>query len=210
MVESTTIVVQSATVSALAGLLGSTTRASVLAWLASHPGERFFVRQLAGLIQQDPANLSRELRRLEKLGILSRTVSGRQTYYEIQTRSPLFPELYGLAVKTMGVAEVLRQALAPLRQKIVLAFVFGSVAAGGISPESDVDLMVVGTASFGEIVSALQRAQEKLGREVNPVVFSPADLRKRLATSASFAEQVLHGPRIHLIGDEDELERLGS
>jgi DNA-binding transcriptional ArsR family regulator len=196
-------------VKALAALLGSATRASVLAWLASHPGERFFVRQLASLVQEDPANVSRELRRLEKLGILSRTVSGRQTYYEIHTGSPLFPELYGLAVKTSGVAEVLRQALAPLRQKIILAFVFGSVAAGSVSPDSDVDLMVVGTASFGEVVNALQGAQERLGREVNPVVLSPAEMRTRLAKSGSFAEQVLRRPRILLLGDENELERLG-
>jgi len=49
----------------LTNLLRSRLRAKVLGWLFSHPDERYFVRQLTGLLKEDSTNISRELARLE-------------------------------------------------------------------------------------------------------------------------------------------------
>ncbi|MBN1189605.1 MAG: helix-turn-helix transcriptional regulator [Dehalococcoidales bacterium] len=61
----------------LPDLLGSRLRAKVLGWLFTHADESFFVRQLTALLDLDSANLSRELARLEKLGLLVSTTSGK-------------------------------------------------------------------------------------------------------------------------------------
>lgn len=111
----------------LAYLLGSRLRAKVLGWLFSHPDERYFVRQLTGLLEEDSTNISRELARLEKMGVLVSTQEGRQKYYQANSECAVFPELRGLALKTAGLANVLREVLAPMASQIAVAFVYGSL-----------------------------------------------------------------------------------
>jgi DNA-binding transcriptional ArsR family regulator/predicted nucleotidyltransferase len=189
-------------------LLGSKLRVKVLGWLFSHPDERYFVRQLTSLINEDSTNVSRELARLEKAGILVSTLEGKQKYYQVNRQGPLFAELRGLIIKTTGVADVLRSALAPAIQRIKVAFVFGSVANGSEGRGSDIDVMMVGRITFGDAVSLLSPAEEKLGREINVVVYPVAEFKKKVREDHHFVRTVLEGEKIFLIGDEGELRRL--
>jgi len=189
-------------------LLGSKLRVKVLGWLFMHPDERYFVRQLTALVKEDSTNVSRELARLAKSGILVSTVEGRQKYYQANRGSPVFSELHGLIVKTAGVADVLRAALEPARGKIRVAFVFGSIAGGGEQRSSDIDVMIVGKISFGDAVELLSAAEEKLGREINAVVYPVAEFKKKVREDRHFVRAVLGGPKIFLTGDEGELGKL--
>jgi uncharacterized protein len=189
-------------------LLGSRLRAKVLGWLFAHPDERYFVRQFTALVQEDSTNVSRELARLEKTGILVSTTEGRQKYYQANRASPLFNELHGLIVKTAGIADVLRSALAPAKRRIKVAFVFGSIASGNERRSSDIDVMVVGSISFGDVVSLLSTAEQKLLRETNAVVYPVAEFKKKVRDAHHFVRTVLEGQKIFLIGDADVLERL--
>jgi len=191
-------------------LLRSKLRAKVLGWLFSHPDERYFVRQLTTLLGEDSTNVSRELARLEKTGVLVLAKEGKQKYYQANRRSPLFNELHGLIVKTAGVADVLRSALAPAMERIKVAFVFGSIASGGERRTSDIDMMVVGRISFEDVVSLLSPAEEKLGREVNPVVYPITEFKQKVKEDHHFVKTVLEGEKIFLIGDEGELARLAK
>ncbi len=194
----------------LGTLLGSKLRAKVLGWLFSHPDERYFVRQLTSLVKEDSTNVSRELIRLEKTGILISTTEGKQKYYQANQESPLFNELHGLIVKTAGVADVLRSALALAQEQIKLAFIFGSIASGNERRRSDIDVMVVGEISFEEAVSLLSPAEEKLSREVNPVVYPVAEFKKKVKEDHHFVKTVLEDEKIFLIGDEGELAKLAG
>ncbi len=189
----------------LASLLGSKLRANVLGWLFSHPDERFFVRQLASLLGEDHANLGRELARLADMGIVVCETEGRQKYYQANRACAVFEELRSLAVKTTGIADVLRDALEALRRDIVVAFIYGSFAAGDHDAESDVDLMVVGNVGFGEVVSAIAPGEPKLGREINPTVYSPDEFRRKVQARHHFLTVVQQGPKTFLIGNEHEL-----
>jgi predicted nucleotidyltransferase len=191
-------------------LLGSKLRAKVLGWLFSHPDERYFVRQLTGLVKEDSTNVSRELARLEKTGILVSTTEGRQKYYQANRESPLFDELHGLMLKTVGIADVLRSALAPAQEKIKTAFIFGSIATGNENRRSDIDVMVIGRVSFEEVVSLLSPAEEKLRREVNPVVYPITEFKKKVKEDHHFVKAVLEDPKIFLIGGEGELTKLAG
>lgn len=196
--------------SPLEQLLGSRLRAKLLGWLLSHPGERYFVRQLAGLLGEDSTNLSRELSRLENLGIVSGTREGQQKYFQADQSSPIYPELRGLVLKTAGASEVLRGALQPLARRISVAFLFGSVAQGSETAASDVDLFVIGDLGLRELVEAVSPLQNQLGREVNPTVYSPAEFRDKVTRGHHFLKAVLQRPKIFLIGDPRELERLAE
>lgn len=189
-------------------LLGSKLRAKVLGWLFSHPDERYFVRQITSFLQEDSTNVSRELARLEKTGILVSTTEGKQKYYQVNRESPLFNDLHGLILKTVGVADVLRSALMPAKNQIKVAFIFGSIASGNERKRSDVDVMVIGKVPFEEIISLLSPAEEKLRREVNPVVYPILEFKKKISMDHHFVKTVLEDKKIYLIGDEIELTKL--
>jgi predicted nucleotidyltransferase len=192
----------------LGTLLGSKLRAKVLGWLFTHPDERYFVRQLTALVVEDSTNVSRELARLEKTGILVSTTEGKQKYYQANRQSPLFNELHGIIVKTAGVADVLRSALIPSIGQIKVAFIFGSIASGDGRRRSDIDVMIVGRISFEDVVSLLTPAEEKLGREVNPVVYPITEFKQKIRDNHHFLNTVLEGDKILLIGNEGELAKL--
>ncbi|MBI2958239.1 MAG: nucleotidyltransferase domain-containing protein [Chloroflexi bacterium] len=189
-------------------LLGSKIRAKVLGWLFSHPDERYYVRQLTSLVSEDSTNVSRELARLEKTGILTVTTEGKQKYYQANRESPVFDELHGLIVKTAGVADVLRSALAPAQQRIRVAFIFGSFASGQESRRSDIDVLVVGEVSFEEVISLLSAAEETLRREVNPVVYPVAEFERKVDEDVHFLKTVIEDQKVFLIGHEGELAKL--
>jgi predicted nucleotidyltransferase len=196
--------------SLLEQLLGSRLRAKLLGWLFSHPGERFFVRQLAVLLGEDSTNLSRELARLAEWRIITGSREGQQKFFQVNTDAPVFPELRGLVLKTSGLGDLIRESLAPLADRIHVALVFGSLAAGKADTASDVDLLVVGDVSLRELVEALSPIQNRLGREVNPMVYPVPEFREKLGQGHRFLTSVMEGPKLFLIGSPHELERLAE
>ena len=194
----------------LDGLLGSKLRAKVLGWLFTHADERYYVRQLTKILEDDPTNISRELARLERMGLLTLVVSGRQKYYQANTLSPIFDEIHRLMVKTYGVADVLRTALEPLSKEIITAFIFGSFAKGTEKRSSDIDLMAVGEVSFDEMVSALTPAEKTLRREINSVIYTRDEITQKMKNDSNFLKTVLESDKIFLIGDNDELTRIAG
>jgi predicted nucleotidyltransferase len=163
-----------------------------------------------GLLSEDSTNLSRELARLADMGILTCQEEGRQKYYQVNRDSPVFEELRGLAVKTFAVADVLRQALTPLAPDIRVAFVFGSFGDGREDTGSDVDLAVIGDTSLAQVSKALAPATEKLGREINPVVYPVAEFQMKMEDGHHFVSSLLKAKKIFIIGDENDLAGLAE
>lgn len=190
-------------------LLGQT-RSAVLSVLLLHPEASLHVRELARLTGASPGSLHRELRALADLGLLIRQEVGRQVHYRANPQSPVFEELAGLLRKTIGVADVLREALVSLGNKVNMAFVYGSVAAGLERPGSDVDLMVMGKTTFADLARALAATHGTLQREVNPTAMLPRDFSRKYAEGDGFIRNVVVSPRIWLIGGESDLAELAT
>jgi predicted nucleotidyltransferase len=186
-------------------LLGSYRR-KALSQLLLHPDQDYHVRELARLTDTAPGTLHKELARLADAGVLLRHQRGNQVRYQANRRCPVFPELAGLMRKTTGAAALIGEALVPLQP--ALAFIFGSVARGSEGPGSDVDLMVVTERGFADVVRALHPVQASLGREINPVVYTPAEFQQHVRGRDSFVSQVLAEPRIPLIGVDDDFGEL--
>jgi predicted nucleotidyltransferase len=196
------------TSSVLSNTLFGRTRGAVLSVLYGHIGESFYLRQLARLTNITFGAVQRELRQLVDAGLVSRKTIGTQTFYMANQESPVFAEIKSLITKTVGMHDVLFAALEPLRKKINLAFVYGSVAQSSETHRSDVDLMIIGNVDFGVVVEKLVDAQRTLNREINPTVYSVKEFRKKVLEN--FLKTVLAAKKLFIIGDENVLRELGQ
>lgn len=184
------------------------TRSALLRLFFGHPEQSFYLRQLARVVGAGHGALQRELKNLTDLGLIARTVQGNQVLFRANPKSPVFGEMKRLIAKTLGVHDTLRTALAPLGSQIQIVFVYGSVASLTERINSDVDVMVIGDAEFGEVVGALTSAQKTLGREVNPTVYPVPEFRAKLAAGNHFLRSVMAGKKLFVLGSENELAEL--
>ncbi len=186
------------------------TRRNILALLFGRPGESFYLREIVRLAGTGTGAVQRELTRLTAAGLLRRSANGNQVYFEANPDSPIYQELRSLIVKTAGIADVLRAALLQLadKERISLAFIYGSVASATQDPGSDVDLIIVGDLQLSALLPRLRQVQEQIGREVNPTIISVPEFTHKLKMREHFLHRVMAGDRIFLVGNADELEQL--
>ena len=192
--------------SALADALFPKVRQRVLAVLFGTPDRSFYANEVIALAQSGTGAVQRELAGLSEAGLLTVRKQGNQKHYQANASAPVFTELRSLVLKTMGLADVLRVALAPLAEQIDAAFIYGSVARQQDTTHSDVDVMIVSsTLGYGEVFGALESATVALGRKVNPTLYTPADWAKRFEQDSAFVTRVWQQPKIWLIGTEEQL-----
>lgn len=190
----------------LAGALFTPVQQRVLGLLFGQPGRTFGSAELIRQAGSGTGAVHRQLQRLAKAGLVRVTEVGNQKHYRANPDSPVFPELRGLVVKTVGLVEPLRAALAPLAGEIAVAFVYGSVAKGTERAGSDIDLLVVSDrVSYPDLYEALQRAEAVLARPVNPTVFNRAEWSAKRAERDSFVKRIAGQPKHFVIGSEDDL-----
>lgn len=186
-------------------------RQRVLGILYGNPDRSFFAREVMALAHSGAGAVQRELADLAAAGLVKVSSQGNQKHYQANETAPVFSELRGLVLKTFGLADVLRDALAPLASRIDAAFVFGSVAKGEDTARSDIDVMIISDAlGYGDVFGALEPAAITLGRPVNPTVYTNAQLSKRAKQDNAFVQRVLAQPKIWLIGQEESLHAHGT
>jgi len=190
----------------LADVLFSGTQQRVLGWLFGQPQRSYYANELIGLAGSGSGAVQRELKRLEQSGLVTVHTVGNQKHYQANPASPIFAELCGIVQKTVGLAEPLRAALAPLAKKIKAAFVYGSVARREDTATSDIDLMLVSDKlTYADVFEALETAGARLGRTVNPTIYTRKELARRRAEDNVFVTRVLAQPKLWLVGGEDDL-----
>lgn len=190
----------------LADALFPITRQRVLALLFGHPERSFFTAELIRLTGGGSGAIQRELARLSQSGLVVVTRIGNQKHYQANPESPIFTELRAIVQKTIGLTEPLREALAPLAAYIDTAFVYGSVAKRTDTADSDIDLMVISdTLSYAELFATLESVSMRLGRSINPTIYSKQEFLKRLENGNAFIRRVLEQPKIRVIGDDHDI-----
>jgi predicted nucleotidyltransferase len=188
----------------LGSALFGKTRRGVLGLLYARPDEAFYLRQITREVRAGQGAVQRELQRLADANILLREARARETYYRANRACPIFAELHGLALKTVGLADVLRDALLPFRDRIRLAVVYGSQATGTATAASDIDLLVVGSPDEIPLHKAITQAEGRLGRPVNYTLLSPREFTRRRRQRGGFIMRILTGPTILLLGRPDD------
>lgn len=176
------------------------------AYLFRQPERSFFANELIGLTGSGSGAVQRELKRLAGSGLVSMVRIGNQKHYQADPRSPIYNELCSIATKTVGLAEPIRAALQPLVDRIDAAFVYGSVARKTDTATSDIDLMVISDRlSYADLFAALEAVGVRLGRPVNPTVYSSRDLARKLAEGNAFMKRVMAQPKIWVFGNDQSL-----
>lgn len=189
----------------LADALFSSVQQRVLGLLFTQPDRRFQGVELIRLANSGTGAVHRLTTRLAESGLITVTKEGAQKYYQANKASPIFQELRGLITKTCGLAEPLRKALIPFAGKIKQAFIYGSIAKGTETAQSDVDLMVISdTLSYAELYDALSQVEEAISRTINPTMMTPSEWEAKKSVPDSFAAKVAAQATIPLIGANDE------
>ena len=189
----------------IADALFTTTQQRLLALLFGQPARSYFATELIVLTGSGSGAVQRELERLTSSGLVNVTRIGRQKHYRANPESPVFEELRGLVVKTVAVAQPIRQALEPLADRVSLAFVHGSVARGGDTATSDIDLLLVSDRlALEDVYSALIPVESQLNRSIQLTLYTPKEYADRRAAGSGFLANVIGGDRLVLIGGGDE------
>lgn len=183
----------------------------ILALLFVRVDEAFYVNEIIRLTGLGSATVQRELQRLDTAGLISSTRVGNLRRFQANHDHPVYAELHSLVQKSFGLTGVLQTAIEPLLPSLRCAFVYGSIARGAETAVSDIDVMLIGdTISYGAALSTFSTAEQKLGRKINPTLYTPAEFRKRQQEQQHFLMRVLEQPKLFLMGDEDALGRLGQ
>lgn len=182
-------------------LLRSELRRKVLTFFYVNRGARVYVRQLAEALGADSTNVSRELGRMEREGLLRSEVEGRQLYYSLNRESPVLKPLFELLRGSIGVEPALREALAKV-EGIKGAWLYGSFAKNEADAQSDIDVLIVGRPDATELAAAARKAERALRREINYTVLTSPELKRRLAAGDALVADVWNGKRVRLIGNE--------
>jgi predicted nucleotidyltransferase len=190
----------------VANALFSKVQQRVLALIFGRPERSFYMSEIVRNVSSGTGAVERELSRLQRSGLVSLERVGNQKHYRANRGSPVFGELQSLVIKTVALTEPLGRALAPHVDQIKAAFVFGSVAKGTDTAESDIDLIVIGDAlSYSDLYAALQNAETVLRRKVSPVFLSPAEWRRKASRKGSFLSTISAQPKIFIVGSDDDI-----
>lgn len=194
----------------LGDVLFSKALQKLLAVLYSHPDQHFYTNELIRLTQSGTGAIQRELAKLTAVELITIQNIGNQKHYQANKCHPLFTDLRNIILKTFGLTGVLQEILIPLAPQIQIAFVYGSVAKQEDSAHSDIDLLLIHeNLTYADLFPLLEIAETKLGRKVNPTLYTLGEWVKRKAKNNHFLNQVINQPKLFLIGTEDELKNFG-
>ena len=186
----------------ISAALFSDSQSRVFRWLFGQPERSYHLNELLRLTGLGSASLQRELGKLAAAGLVRSEKVGNLRRFQANTESPVYEELAALTRKTLGAQPLLQEALEPIKEKLDLAFIYGSIAKGTDTAKSDVDVMVVGNGLLlSDVLKLLLPAESQLGRKINPTLFTPAEYKRRRAQKGSFLNRVLAQPVIPLIGE---------
>jgi DNA-binding Lrp family transcriptional regulator len=185
-------------------LITSNVRIELLRILALNPESSFHINELSRRTGFSLRGVVKELKNLHSGGILKREVVGNQHRYQLDPNCPIYSEIKGLIIKTVGIGELVKDSLRPIEKGIELAFLYGSFAAGDYGKESDVDLCIVTESSGIKLAGLLGPLQNQTGRAINISQFSPSEYRQMKAKGDHFLSRILEGPKIIIIGHIDE------
>jgi predicted nucleotidyltransferase len=178
--------------------LRSKARRRLLAYYFTNPSARRHVRDLADRLGVDPSNLSKELRRLERDGLFTSEISGRQKYFYLNRAYPLLPEVRRIVAKTLGAVPLLAQSLKEVGG-IEEAYLYGSFARDQQDAASDIDLLLIGSPQTNVLAAALEKLERQLGREINYTVLTRKEFQARRVRRDAFLEEVWRNKRVPLL-----------
>ena len=178
------------------------TQQRILGLLYGRPDRSFYLNEIVRLAGIGKGSVRRELEKFCEAGLLTLTRQGNQNHYQANSANPIFSELKAITQKTFGLTGVLKDALSPMLPYIDYAFVYGSVAKSSEHADSDIDLMLVGRELiYSDVMALLDSAEQKLGRTINPTLYTHSEFTKRRNSNQHFITRVMEQPKLWIVGE---------
>lgn len=179
-------------------------RKEIIGIYFSHPEKKYYIHQLARIIKKPAAYARKALLKLQEDGLLISEFQGRERYFSLNKKCPLYEEIKKIVAKTIGIEGLLQKILQKIAG-IEAAFIFGSFAGGKEDEQSDIDLMILGDPNENELALAIAKLEKSLDREINYHIYSSAEFNKKIKRKESFINSIMRHPKIFIIGNEKEL-----
>jgi predicted nucleotidyltransferase len=193
----------------LSDALFTRAKQSLLGLLYGQPDKDFYTNEIIRLTNIGTGAIQRELKKLADAELITVKEIGNQKRYQANKTQPFFAELRSIVLKSFGLAYTLEDALKPMSKRIMLAFVYGSVAKQTDTASSDIDLILIGNdLIYADVFKLFEKAELKLGRKINPTIYSPAEWNKKRKSKNNFILKIIEQPKIFLLGSENELKEL--
>jgi len=194
--------------SLIADALFTKTQQRVLGLLYSKPEQSFYTTEIIRSAKMGRGTISRELDRLALSGLIKESKQGNQRHYQANPDNPVYNELVGIIRKIFGIADVINNALLPVKEQINWAFIYGSIAKGDANSASDVDLMVVSPSlAYADIMALLPQAEQAINRPINPSIYTQEQIEKKQQQNNAFICRVIQQDKIWLKGSENDIRR---
>ena len=170
----------------------------------TNPDSEYYLRELERILGFSAANIRRDLVRLMASGLFKTRRQGNLLYYRLNKDHPLYEELKTIIAKTVGVEGSLKEIINSI-SGIQAAALYGSFGSGAETADSDIDILIIGEPDEDTLVQKIDLLEKQIKREINYVIYSPAEYRKRAQAKDSFIVNVLERPKIMLKGSIDEI-----
>lgn len=182
------------------------TQQQLLRLLFGQPEKSFYSKEIVDRAGIGTGTVLRELAKLSDAGLLTVKRIGNQKHYQANPASPIFEELKGIVRKTFGLSGPLRMALDQFKDKITVAFIYGSVAKGSDTSASDIDLMLISNQlTYPDLLVNFSELESQLGRQINPTIYTVKEFRSKIIAESNFVVRVIEQPKIFLIGSQDDI-----
>lgn len=192
----------------LAKLFGSEARVKVISLFMLNVSNEYYLREIAQKTGLAVRSVQRVVGNLVEIQILERESRGNSVYFRLNNKNLILEDLKAIFLKTVGLGDLLRDVLSQ-QQNIEVAFIYGSVAKGEETAESDIDLALIGSISPKDSSAVLSELEDNVGREINATVFTSEEWGARLGSGDHFVTTLFREPKIMLIGHNVELKQLG-
>ena len=184
---------------ALLPIFRSRLQADILAVLLLNPDDELSLTELAGRFHAPLSTVHGEVKRLTDAGLLRRREVGRSALLRANTDNRLVEPLTELLLLSWGPLLVVAEEFCAL-EAAEQVLIFGSWAARYHErpgkPPHDLDVLVVGRPSRNDVYDAADRAQQRLGMPVNPVVRTAEAWRQ---ASDPLVQHIQAGPLVAVL-----------
>ena len=191
-------------------VLFTKTQQKVLGLLYGQPYKSFYLNEIVRLSDIGRGTIKRELERMTASGIVIQKRIGNQNHYQANDSCPVYQELLGIVRKTFGIADVIKTALTPIFERIIFAYIYGSIAKSEDSSKSDIDLLVISDKlTYSEVMERLIEVEGSLGRVVNPTIYDLNQIKQKLKQNNAFVARIIEQPKIWIKEDQDVFDQFG-
>ena len=194
----------------IGNVLFTKTQQKVLGLLYGQPYKSFYLNEIVRLSDIGRGTIKRELERMTASGIVIQKRIGNQNHYQANDSCPVYQELLGIVRKTFGIADVIKTALTPIFERIIFAYIYGSIAKSEDSSKSDIDLLVISDKlTYSEVMERLIEVESSLGRVVNPTIYDLKQIKQKLKQDNAFVARIIEQPKIWIKEDQDVFDQFG-